>query len=235
MKKTILLDLDGTLLGTNEDMFSKNYTVSLSGHLAKLGFDPHAIAKALKDGTYAMFKNDGSKRNDLAFWDAFEQSSQIKPAQIESAIYEYYTNEFDKVKICCTAYEHSKKIVDLLKSKGYTLVLATNPYLPRIATCKRIEWAGLHPDDFSYITTFDNSHFTKNNSGYYKELLENLGLRGEDVIMVGNSTSDDGVITEFGAEFALVTNNLVDNATVAPPTIFKGTLSELYDFFDENY
>ena len=59
-----------------------------------------------------------------------------------------------------------------LSKEGYNLILATNPIFPRIATLNRIKWAGLDPDDFIYISTYENSHYSKPNIKYYEEIMK---------------------------------------------------------------
>ena len=63
------------------------------------------------------------------------------------------------------------------------MVLATNSIFPRIATENRIRWAGLEPDDFALITTYENSTYCKPNPAYYREVLGKLGLEAEECLV----------------------------------------------------
>ena len=106
----------------------------------------------------------------------------------------YVTHPIDIVAEC----------IDILKEKGYQLVVATNPVFPEIAVYERLGWAGLNPEDFSYITTYENSCFAKPNIDYYKFLLKMLDKDSEDCLMVGNDVHEDMVARNIGIDVFLI-------------------------------
>ena len=61
MIRTILFDLDGTLLPMDNDVFTKGYFKGLAAKLAPLGYEPKKLIAAVWSGTAAMVKNDGSR------------------------------------------------------------------------------------------------------------------------------------------------------------------------------
>jgi FMN phosphatase YigB (HAD superfamily) len=65
-------------------------------------------------------------------------------------------------------------------------VLATNPMFPATAIRQRLEWAGLRALDFSLITTLENSHACKPRANYFLEILQPLGVHGDEALMVGD-------------------------------------------------
>ncbi|MBQ8143906.1 MAG: HAD family hydrolase, partial [Butyricicoccus sp.] len=69
--KAVLFDLDGTLLPMDQDKFVEVYFGLLAKRLAPHGYEPKALIHAIGMGIRAMVQNDGSKRNEEAFWDAF--------------------------------------------------------------------------------------------------------------------------------------------------------------------
>ncbi|MBO4954530.1 MAG: HAD family hydrolase, partial [Clostridia bacterium] len=71
MIKTVLFDLDGTLLPMDQDVFIGAYFKGLATFLAPHGYDPKALIDAVWAGTKAMIKNDGTKTNEKAFWQVF--------------------------------------------------------------------------------------------------------------------------------------------------------------------
>ena len=89
-------------------------------------------------------------------------------------------------------------------------MLATNPLFPAIATQSRIRWAGLSPDDFELYTTYETSHFCKPNPDYYREILEKVGCRAEECLMVGNDAAEDLAAAETGMRVFLLTPCLID-------------------------
>lgn len=62
--------------------------------------------------------------------------------------------------------------IHILKEKGYQLVVATESHFSEIAIYERMAWAGVDTEDFSLITTYENSCYTKPNPEYYKYLLK---------------------------------------------------------------
>ena len=65
--------------------------------------------------------------------------------------------------------------------------------------------------DFIHITSYENSSFCKPNLEYYEEILEVIGKRPEQCIMIGNDVSDDMVSSKLGMETFLITNHIVNS------------------------
>ena len=214
---TVLFDLDGTLLPMDQDVFVKAYLGGLCKKLAPLGYDPKAVADGIWKGTGAMVKNDGSRPNEEVFWQVF-CGFLGEDARKDTPVFEdFYRNEFQQVAAVCGCLPESRALIDCLKAKGLRLVLATNPIFPAIATHSRVRWAGLQPEDFDYITTYENSSFCKPNPAYYREILDKLGLHAEECAMVGNDVGEDMVAETLGMKTFLLTDCLI-NKTDAPIT-----------------
>lgn len=212
--KTLLFDLDGTLLTMDGELFERTYLGSLIQYYSDV-CDPKTLSSALGKSIVAMVQNlDTTKTNETVF---FENFKQMVPLNVYNRVLEtmsdYYTNEFDCVK-AITSYD--KRLVETLKeirSKGVKVVLATNPLLPRIATDKRIAWAGYELNDFDHITRFEEYHSSKPSKAYYLEIMDRLGLEPKDCIMIGNDVQEDGTAKELGMELWLINDNLIDRGT----------------------
>lgn len=194
MIKTVMFDLDGTLLPFVQDEFVKLYFGGLCKKLAPYGYDPDSVVKYVWKGTKAMAENDGSRPNSEAFWELFRAAFPDKPDAREFCN-DFYTKEFDAVKACMKYVPNHKPMIERLKSAGLDTVLATNPLFPECAVATRLNWVGLSESDFSYITNYDNSTFCKPNPKYFTELLEKLGRKPEGCFMVGNSVPEDIIPT----------------------------------------
>ncbi len=194
MIKTVMFDLDGTLLPFVQDEFVKLYFGGLCKKLAPYGYDPDSVVKYVWKGTKAMAENDGSRPNSEAFWELFRAAFPDKPDAREFCN-DFYTKEFDAVKACMKYVPNHKPMIERLKSAGLDTVLATNPLFPECAVATRLNWVGLSESDFSYITNYDNSTFCKPNPKYFTELLEKLGRKPEVCFMVGNSVPEDIIPT----------------------------------------
>ena len=230
--KTILFDLDGTLLPMDQDIFIKKYFGLLAQKLAPFGYDPEKLIQAVWAGTKAMVMNDGTVTNKEAFWSTCDATLGC-PASKDADIHmEFYRNEFNQVQEVCGFEPMAEQIVRSLKDRGYRVVLATNPLFPAIATQNRIRWAGLQPEDFEYITTYENSHYCKPNTDYYREILEQLHLRPEESLMVGNDVGEDMIIQQLGMKVFLLTDCLINKQNADISQYPNGGFPELADFLN---
>ncbi|MBQ3405411.1 MAG: HAD family hydrolase [Oscillospiraceae bacterium] len=210
MINTIFYDLDGTLLPMDQDHFVKRYFRRLAAKTEALGFDSSRLADAVWGGIAAIIKNDGSRFNDEVFWEYF---TGIYGREIMAArpVYdEFYRGEFGQLSCACGFNPLVKDTVRGLKSAGYTAVLATNPVFPVPATEHRIRWTGLEPEDFVHITTYENCRHCKPSLAYYTELCDELKLRPEDCLMVGNDVDEDMVAEKLGMKCFLLTDCLIN-------------------------
>ncbi len=215
---TVLFDLDGTLLPMEQDVFAGAYIKGLCARLAPLGYRAEDVAKALWSGTGAMVKNDGSCLNEEAFWNVF---SCVLGQQIRenTALFEdFYKTDFQKVQSVCGFQPLAKEAIALVRQRGLSPVLATNPLFPAMATHSRIRWAGLQPEDFSYITTYENSTYCKPNPDYYREILNKLELTPQECVMVGNDAQEDLAAQKLGIPVFILTDCLInkENTDLSP-------------------
>ena len=93
---------------------------------------------------------------------------------------------------------------------GLRVALATNPLFPRVATHSRIRWAGLEPEDFELVTTYESSRFCKPNLRYYEEILDQLQVQPGECLMVGNDADEDMVAERLGMRVFLLTDCLIN-------------------------
>lgn len=195
MITTVMLDLDGTLLPFEQDDFVKLYFGGLCKVTAPLGYEPKALVADVWEATGAMVRNDGSRTNHDAFWEVFRAKNAGK-TDIESICDDFYVHEFDDVKLCLKYKISRKSLIEQFHKAGLDVILATNPIFPICAVETRLAWVGLSKEDFSYITSYENSHFSKPNSKYFVEILEKRGKSAEECVMIGNSVPEDIVPTK---------------------------------------
>ncbi len=226
-KTTVLFDLDGTLLPMDQDKFVKAYFGGICSVLAPCGIAPDLTIKAILRGTEAMIKNDGSCPNVIRFW---EQFNSIVGDRDDTTFEYYYANEFDKLKVTCGYDPRAKEIIELVRSRGLTPVLATNPIFPHIATSTRIRWAGLDEKDFRYVTTYENSSFCKPNPLYYSEILKKLGLSIEECVMVGNDATEDLAAEAVGIPVFILTDGIINRDNIDVSSRPHGSFYELNEF-----
>lgn len=230
MKKTVMFDLDGTLLPFIQEEFIKLYFGGLCKKLAPYGYDPDGVVKNVWKGTKAMIENDGSRLNSEAFWEIFRAAFPDK-ADAREFCDDFYTKEFDAVKACLKYVPIHRILFDALKEEGVELVLATNPLFPECAVLTRLNWVGLKGEDFTYITHYDNSTFCKPNPKYFEELLVKLGREPADCVMIGNSVSEDIIPAKSLGIDAFLVDEFIENPTNEDISKFnKGTVGDAVKF-----
>lgn len=227
--KAVLFDLDGTLLPLDQDIFAKNYFSYLTETVLPHFADAKKVIKIMLAGMDAMVKNDGSKTNKEVF---FETAAAMGGESLckEPLLFGYYDGLYLKLKADCRPTADSKKIVSLCKNAGLRTVLATNPIFPAEATIKRMGWTGLSPDDFEFITAFENSRFCKPNIKYYEEILGKLGLSAEECLMVGNDVDEDMIAKKLGMKVFLLSDCIVNRENKDISEYPNGSFAELEEF-----
>lgn len=230
MITTILFDLDGTLLPMDQEVFLKSYMGGLAKKMALYGYDPDLLIKSIWIGTRAMVMNDGSAGNDEVFWNNFASIYGRDVRQDEPVFEEFYRKEFQDVRHACGFDPRASETVRLIKEMGLRVVLATNPLFPAIATLSRTTWAGLNPDDFALITTYENSCHCKPNPDYYREILGKLNLKPEECIMVGNDVNEDLVADTLGIQVFLLTDCIINKDNKDISQYPNGSFPELLDY-----
>lgn len=208
--KTVLFDLDGTLLPMDMEEFTNGYFGLLTRKLAPRGYDPKALIDAIWAGTAAMVRNDGTRTNEAAFWAEFARSFGEKALADQPLFEEFYAVEFRQARQLCGFDPAAARAVRAIRDSGRRVVLATNPIFPAVATEQRLDWVGLAPSDFELVTTYENCRFCKPSVNYYRDLLDRLGLRGPDCLMVGNDMTEDTPAAELGMGVFLITSCLIN-------------------------
>jgi FMN phosphatase YigB (HAD superfamily) len=227
---TVLFDLDGTLLPMDQHVFIKAYFGGLARRLAPHGYEPQKLIDSIWSGTAAMVKNDGSVTNEERFWQGFE-AAYGKPARKDEELFAaFYREDFDKVQSSCGYTPASREIIDTVKAKGLRTALATNPIFPRMATERRIAWAGLDPHDFELVTTYENSYHCKPNPDYYRDVMQALGVDAKECLMVGNDVGEDMIAETLGCRVFLLTNDLINTKNVDISVYPNGNYEDLLAF-----
>lgn len=224
--RAVCFDLDGTLLPMDLELFMGGYFSALGRFVAERGIDQQVFLGGIKAGSKAMAVSGEDVSNEEAFWAEMfkhvDRGAQDWPVLLE----EFYRTDFAVVGKDAVPDPAAARAVKTLREKGYTLALTTMPMFPPVATAERLRWAQVDAADFARISTYDNSRSVKPCLTYYAENLAALGLRGEDVLMVGNNTVEDLAILELGADAYLVTDNLIDPLDYDLSTIKHGSMAD---------
>lgn len=209
--KTVLFDLDGNLLPMDMDNFIKIYFGALAQYMAPYGYEPEGFIAAVWAGTKAMVKNDGAMTNEERFWSTFAGHLGDDILKYKDTIDAFYTGDFNKAKASTWDNPNAKRAVAAARKIADRVVLATNPLFPPCAVKTRLSWIGLTPEDFDYVTTYDNSHYCKPNPKYYTELAEKLQLESKTTLMIGNDIDEDGAAAVAGFDVFITTDCVLGN------------------------
>ncbi len=226
--KAILFDLDGTLLPMDLKAFQLTTGRLFVEKMVPYGYDPEKLGQAQWDATMAMSINDGSRTNMEVY---FARMTEIFGPEIEKdfpLFHEYYENEFDNVKAVCGFNPEAGPAVQKLKDMGFRLVLASNAWFPESGFQARLRWAGVDPENFEFMTTFDQWRYCKPKLEYYEAILQRLGLTAEECLMVGNDVQEDMVAEKLGINVFLMTDDLINRDSSDTSRYPQGDFSGLF-------
>jgi FMN phosphatase YigB (HAD superfamily) len=227
---TFIFDLDGTLLPMpDQELFLNTYFKALAIKIVPHGIDPQKLVKAVWACTKAMIENDGSITNEQRFWENFCGLLGEEIRQLEPVFEDFYRNEFVVTRSTTGTNPLAQECIKLLKEKGYQVVLATNPVFPRVATYTRMQWAGLDPEDFDLITTYENSSYCKPNLEYYRAILQYIGKEPQECIMVGNDVKEDMCAAGLEMDTFLLKDCLICAEEEDISHFKQGSFAELLD------
>ena len=234
MQKNILFDLDGTLLPMDLPKFIELYMQAFCrcfSHQVQLS--PKLLAEGIWNGAAAMSKNDGDCLNRKLFWRAMNHTCNKDMRVYEDAFDDFYRNEFVAAKEATSVNPAVAETVALLKACGCKLTVATNPIFPKAATYTRIRWAGLDPNDFDFITVYDNCSYCKPNLNYYFDICSLCGISPEDSLMVGNDIDEDMCAAKLGFNTFLITDCLINRRGKDIDRYRHGSFEDFYQYVTE--
>lgn len=217
----------------DQNVYVKRYTEKMTSYYRRLGEDPEKFQKGLLAGTLAMMRNRTDLLNEEIFWECFEAEAGCRVRREKEAFVKFYAEVHPTLCLAVRQGRDSRRPLKILREKGYRLVLSTNPVFPRMATYQRMSWAGLVPEDFEYVTTWENSRRCKPNPEYFTELMDRLSLDPADCLVVGNDTRDDMAAgTAAGMSTYLITDFLIDRDGSAGK-YQSGTFEEFVRFAED--
>ncbi len=233
MLKAILFDLDDTLLGNSMDTFIPAYFQALTRYVAEW-VPPEQLISELLRCTRAMEANDGTgPTNEERFAAAFFPALGYDPDELRPVFDQFYVEEFPKLRGLTRTRPEARPLVEWAFERGLQVAIATNPLFPRSPIEQRLAWAGVPVTEFDYalVTCYENMHATKAHPAYYREILDRLGRRAGECLMVGDDWERDIVPC---ASVGIPGYWIAKPGDVPPsdevPLVGQGTLGDLWDW-----
>lgn len=209
MIDTILLDVDGTLLLIDTEDFLENHIKAVAKKVKDL-LSEEEVTTYFWKSTEAVIKNTNpEKTNEEVFFENLFEHASVDREEMTKLLEDFYENDFKDIERISSINEYMVDSVRILKDKGYNLVVASNPLFPGKAMLDRLEWAGLNPEDFSFIPSFEDMHYCKPEIKFFEEILEKIDKKASNCLVVGNHTEEDMIAKEIGITTYLVTDNYI--------------------------
>lgn len=209
MIKHLLFDLDGTLLPIDLDFFFQDYLSALSARFATT-IKPPVFQEKLLASTMAMVKSDDPNlTNEEVFWQDFPARIGLSRSYLEPIFRDFYDHEYRSLGNNLPPAGPVRTLLTSALEQGFTVTIATNPIFPSYALLERLSWINCHDLPYLLVTSMEKMHFCKPNPKYYQEILDLLGLKAEECMMIGNDVEEDMVAALVGMKTCLVTDRLI--------------------------
>jgi HAD superfamily hydrolase (TIGR01549 family) len=207
MAKTILFDLDNTLILFDETKFFKAYVKKVAPLMSDIA-SPNTLWQIILSATKSVLHNNGKTTNQEVFKQNFEQNFGNQTEEIWQRFLEFYKNEFDQLKTLVNVNNGVSEIFSFLPEKNIKIVIASNPFWPCIAMEKRMGWAGVKKNQVNLITHMENMHFCKPRLEYYQEICQKINEEPENCLMVGDDPLNDMIAGKLGMKTFLATDSV---------------------------
>jgi len=227
MIRACLFDLDGTLLPLDTDRFIEVYLRELAPYVAHV-IPPDQLIPSIWRATRAMIEDeDPEKTNEEVFRHHFLSLTGLKKESIWPLFEQFYRERFPRLKKHVQPTDLARQVVQAALDRGCRVVVATNPVFPRVAIQERMRWAGVDDLPFEWVTYQEETRYCKPRIEYYRDIVDRVGLKPEECVMIGNDMQEDMAASTLGLSTFLVTDFRIDRGHPAYSVDQQGSLSDL--------
>jgi FMN phosphatase YigB (HAD superfamily) len=206
--KTLLVDLDGTLLENKNLRLSLHFAgqalSTLRGHLGW-----KRAVKTLLAIQREFGKPSKTHTNDLRVIELFSKAMNFAPEEGRKFLGDALRRIFPSLEGHFSPVPGAKNFLEWAKDR-YPMVLATNPVWPLEIVELRVKWAGVDPSIFKAINYASTMHACKPTTEYYEEILEQQSLAASDCLLIGDDVKMDLPATRAGIRVFIVGKTLKD-------------------------
>ncbi|MCD8321894.1 MAG: HAD family hydrolase [Oscillospiraceae bacterium] len=225
--------MDGTLIPIHRADFEAEMFPLSERYLHRHLKDADVCLAAMK---YAALHGREHIREGESNEDRFErllheQLGDVLAKTLIATLERFYETDYNQIAHLCPDNGRGRRMLNAALQRNLIPILATNPVAPAVCLFARLSWAGLRPEQFAYSTTAENSFHMKPSPAYYQDLLNVVGAKPAECIMIGNDTLEDIPPAQgLGIRTFLVTDYLVDRDGSAPTLGPQGDENDLLRF-----
>ena len=237
MLKTVLLDLDNTLLSVDMRAFVPAYLDHFARVLADFG-PPDEIGALIQQAIGAIRTSEAATLTNQQRHDRVLLSGlKISAGQLQAASDRFFERHYPTLRQHTAPVPDAISLVEHLFEHDYQVVIATNPFYPRPAIAQRLAWAGLADFPYALVTSMQNMHFCKPAPAYYEEILEKVAAQPAQTLMVGDDPVNDIAPSQaLSCKTWWIMGGADPPEGADPPSDpiapdFYGTLSDCYQWF----
>lgn len=194
--KTLLVDLDGTLLASRDLGLRAEFIVRVLCRVSRVA-GPRVAWRALRATAKALERparpagGDGPVlTNSRRAGDAFARELRLSGEDGDRLVQDVIGAVFPKLARHFYPVPGAVQFLEWAKPR-YRLVLATNPVWPLAQVELRLAWAGIDPGMFSAITHAGRMSACKPSAEYYSEVLAQEGLEAGECLLIGDDPRKD--------------------------------------------
>jgi len=235
--KTILFDIDNTLILFNEQKFMGTYLSAVYERFADMMPQKEFIERIIT-ATKAVSKNRGELPNDQYFLKIFANGREWPYKDIWERFDKFYDTYFDSLKSMVKPAPGVKDILSVIEEQGLSVVLASNPLWPEKIQLMRALWAGLNIKNYAFVSHITNMNYCKPDVQYFRHICTMTNTPPDQCLMIGNDEIQDmaaariGMKTflvldgrEFNEEFFLQKDHEQERGNIPDPD-FSGSLKD---------
>lgn len=191
MIKAVLLDLDDTLVKVSDSF------VSAYLHLADSFFHERWGHEQISNTLLHFARGETGA---IAIWETktaaalrlIQRAVGRSLDEVRAGFDEFYARVYPQLQGCVEPVPGAARLIEFLRERPCTLVIATNPLYPAEAIRQRLAWGGLEAIwGDAVVTSGDIMHFAKPDPAYYAEILGRIGVEPDEAVMVGDSVEND--------------------------------------------
>lgn len=233
--QAVLFDLDGTLLRAQMTTFIPRYVHALADYCADR-VKPKKFEKAMLSSIRKLIHEEGDSvaTNEERVYASMKRELNLPEEMIRDSLDHFEQNGLDGLQDLIHPVPLAQKIIADCAQKDVPLILATNPVFPRFMIQARMKWAGLKEASFTHVTSYENSYHCKPQLGYFRDLVDMLGIAPEKCLMVGNDINHDLAAVGVGMKAYLVDTWLVERGGPEWPCEYRGDHRALQIFLEQH-